>query len=67
MLLRIEAFSLWLTPKQTKFVQDVYNIIERDLKENNTDAFRWKEDGTPVFKETSYSETDDEINKSRND
>lgn len=45
----LEAFNLWLTPKQTIFVQNVYNIVERDLKENNTDAFRWKEDGTPVL------------------
>ncbi|MEB9998662.1 hypothetical protein P4L06_04300 [Bacillus cereus] len=52
----LEAFSLWLTPKQTKFVQDVYNIIERDLKENNTVAFRWKEDGTPVLKKRHLAE-----------
>ena len=52
----LEAFSLWLTPKQTKFVQDVYNIIERDLKENNTNAFRWKEDGTPVLKKRHLAE-----------
>lgn len=45
----LEAFNLWLTPKQTVFVQNVYSIVERDLKENNTDAFRWKEDGTPVL------------------
>ena len=52
----LEAFNLWLTPKQTKFVQDVYNIIERDLKENNTNAFRWKEDGTPVLKKRHLAE-----------
>ncbi|AQQ64333.1 MULTISPECIES: hypothetical protein [Bacillus] len=52
----LEAFSLWLTPKQIKFVQDVYNIIEKDLKENNTNAFRWKEDGTPVLKKRHLAE-----------
>lgn len=45
----LEAFAMWLTPKQTKFLESVYSIIETDLKENNVDNFKWTKDGKPVL------------------
>ncbi|WP_374187616.1 hypothetical protein ACEPPU_07245 [Priestia aryabhattai] len=52
----VEAFALWLTPKQVKFVTEVYNIIERDLKNNNVDAFKWNKDSKPVLKKRYLAE-----------
>lgn len=45
----LEPFELWLTPRQVEFVQKVYDVIERDLRENNTKAFRWDEHGNPIM------------------
>lgn len=54
--LGVESFSLWLTPKQMTFMNNVYAIIENDLKENNTDAFRWTADGKPKIKKRYLAE-----------
>ena len=52
----LEAFALWLTPKQIKFLEQVYSVIDTDLKENNTDAFRWQENGKPIIKKRHLAE-----------
>lgn len=45
----VDAFKLWFTPKQMQFAQEVYDVVDEDLRNNNVDAFRWKQDGTPMI------------------
>lgn len=70
----LEPFELWLTPRQVEFVKKVYDVIERDLRENNTKVFRWDEHGNPIMikryvankigmKETNFKQTLDRCKK----
>lgn len=52
----LESFSLWLTPKQMKFMQDVHDIVKRSLKDNAVDNFRWGEGLKPVLKKRAIAE-----------
>lgn len=52
----VEAFKLWFTPAQMKFAKEVFEIVDRDLRENNVDAFRWKQNGTPLINKRYLSQ-----------
>lgn len=45
----LTSFDLWLTAKQRKFIESVYNFIVEDLENNNVEAFKWSKDGKPVL------------------
>ncbi|MED4342827.1 hypothetical protein [Bacillus licheniformis] len=45
----IDSFDIHLTKKQKKLLLDVYEVIELELKKENSQAFRWKKTGEPVI------------------
>ncbi|MGG3573249.1 hypothetical protein ABES80_12305 [Bacillus gobiensis] len=45
----IDSFDIYLTGKQKKLLLDVYEVVEQELKKENSQAFRWKKNNEPVI------------------
>lgn len=44
----IDRWNLYLNERQMDFIKRVHAKVQEDLDNNNKDAFRWKQDGSPV-------------------